>query len=123
MPEPVTVPRKVPSTRYSRDHGELVSDATGSMDSFCADTASTQPSGEFRVPGVPDGMGEFGAPGAGAALATGVTLGSAGGSARPTGAVAAATMRQMLSKVADRSSMRSWRLSVAGNACGLKREL
>jgi hypothetical protein len=77
----VIVPTNVPSTMYSRDHGELVSGATGSRDSFAAETDSTQPSGEVRVPGAADGTGATGTAGTGAGLATGAITGSGGGTA------------------------------------------
>ena len=84
LPLPVTVPSKLLSTRYSLDHGELVSDATGSIDSLRADTVNTQPSGVVSVPGDADAIGAPGAAGAGGAgttSATGWTTGSAAGSA------------------------------------------
>ena len=105
VPEPVTAPRNEPSTRYSRDHGAFVREATGSMDSFAADTDSTQPSSVGRTPGVPEGIGALGGAGAGPELAAGVTTGSAGGSvgsAIPCGAVAVAISMQTPTKLASR---------------------
>jgi hypothetical protein len=71
------------------------------MDSFDATTDSTHPSGVVKLPGAADGIGAVGTAGAGAALATGATLGSAGGSASTWGAVVVAISRQMPSRVAD----------------------
>ena len=47
----------MPSTKYSREAGDPVSGATGSMDSLLADTVKVQPSGVFNTPGGADGIG------------------------------------------------------------------
>ena len=50
----------MPSTKYSREAGDTVSGATGSMDWLLPDTVKVQPSGVFNTPGGADGIGPAG---------------------------------------------------------------
>ena len=114
----------MPSTKYSREAGDPVSGATGSMDSLLADTVKVQPSGVFNTPGGADGIGPAGPPGGGgAASAAGTTTGSAGGSARANGAAAVGTSMQTAAKVAKRINMLRWRLSLCESLCEFPRDL
>src|SRR3954447_22346334 len=104
LPPPVTVPVKVPATRYSRDEMAVVNGATGSCVSLLPTTERCQPSGVSSTPGGADGTAPSG--GSGLVSPTGCTAGSGGGgSANARGAVPTGIAMQTAASMAKRFNM------------------
>src|ERR1700731_97117 len=103
LPLPVTEPVNVPPTRYSREDSAVVSGGTGSWVSPFADTVNVQPSGLVTTPGSADATAPCA--GGGPVLTTGITGGSALGSAAASGDVSAEANKQMAARAVKRFNM------------------